>query len=106
MICDRYEKICCVPVQCFRITVVFMFMPVFMLLLLLSSLMFCGLDGEVNGRDYVYVNDIYFDVYNFVSVVGVLFVAYLEGVSGTSGVKWELTRHSFALLAFSCVFFS
>ena len=68
-----------------------MFMPVF-ILLLLSSLMFCGLDGEIYGRDYVYVNDIYFDVYNFVSVVGVLFVAHLEGVScefvsGTSGVK-------------------
>ena len=42
-------------------TVVFMFMPVFMLLLL-SSLMFCRLDGEIYGRDYVY-----FDVYNFVS---------------------------------------
>ena len=64
--------------------------------------MFCGLDGEIN----VYINVIYFDVNNFVSVVGVLFVAHLEGVScdfvsGTSGVKWELTRHILALLAFS-----
>ena len=38
------------------------------MLLLLPSLMFCGLDGEIN----VYVNVIYFDVHNFVSVVGVL----------------------------------
>ena len=41
--------------------------------------MFCGLNGEINGRDYVHVNVIYFDVYNL-SVVGVLFVAHLEGV--------------------------
>ena len=47
------------------------------LLLLLSCLMFCGLYGEINGRDYVCVYVIYFDVYNFVSVVGVLFVAHL-----------------------------
>ena len=77
-LCDRCEKRCFVPVQCFRLTVVFMFVPVF-LLLLLSSLMFCGLDGEINGRDYVHVNVIYFDVYNL-SVVGVLCVAHLEGV--------------------------
>ena len=43
------------------------------------------------------------------SVVSVLFVAHLESiscyfVSGTSGVKWELMRHSFALLAFSFLF--
>ena len=72
-----------------------MFMSVFMLLL--SSLMVCGFDGEINGGDYVDV--IYFDAYNFVSVECDLFVAHLEFVSGTSGVKWELMRHAFALLA-------
>ena len=30
-LCDCYEKRCFVPVQCFRLSVVFMFMPVFML---------------------------------------------------------------------------
>ena len=49
------------------------------------------------GGDYVDV--IYFDAYNFVSVECDLFVAHLEFVSGTSGVKWELMRHAFALLA-------
>ena len=63
------------PCSMFRLAVVFIFVPVFMLLLL-SSLMFCGLNGEINGRDYVHVNVIYFDVYNL-SVVGVLFVAHL-----------------------------
>ena len=45
-LCDN-KKICFVPVQCFRFSVVFMFMSVFMLLL--SSLMVCGFDGEING---------------------------------------------------------
>ena len=77
-LCERCEKRCFVPVQCFRLTVVYMFVSVFMLLLL-SSLMLCGLDGEINVREYVNVNVIYLDVYNL-SVVGVLFVAHLEGV--------------------------
>ena len=56
-------KNCFVPVKCFTLSAVLMFMPVF-ILFLLSSLMFSGLDGEVNGRGYVHVNNIYFDVKN------------------------------------------
>ena len=70
-----------------------MFMSVY-ILLLLSSLMFCGLGGELNGN-YIHVKGIYFDYHDFVCMLGVLFVANLEGVfcqflSGTLGVKWNL----------------
>ena len=40
-----------------------------------------GLVVNHHNHHYVHVNVIYFDVYNFVSVVGVLFVAHLQGVS-------------------------
>ena len=50
--------------------------------------------GELNGN-YIHVKGIYFDYHDFVCMLGVLFVANLEGVfcqflSGTSGVKWNL----------------
>ena len=77
-----------VPVKYFGLSVVFMFMSVYILLL------FCGLGGELNGN-YIHLKGIYFDYHDFVCMLGVLFVANLEGVfcqflSGTSGVKWNL----------------
>ena len=49
---------------------------------------------------------IYFDVNNFVSVVGVLFVEGVscDFVSGAPGVKWELTRHSFFIIGLWVIF--
>ena len=85
---DNSLYACLVPVKYFRLSVVFMFMSVYIVLL------FCGLGGELNGN-YIHVKGIYFDYHDFVCILGVLFVANLEGVfcqflSGTSGVKWNL----------------